>query len=269
MTPIHVFFFRGLSTYGKDDAKWTFFNFGPMYSGFSKAFKERGLVLHPVLGMGAGSLHEVTERARAYLQQHPVWRDPDAKVHFFGHSAGGLVARLLLQQDGWRDDKVLSLMTVATPNRGSELAQICVDMPERYRGSARILKTFGYNISRNRSFFEQLTPATINSMFEAYPKKNTRLRIGSVVCASPRAEWCVPLRLFYKLRAFNDFSRLSDGVVERDTQPFGEIVAELNIDHFRQIGLFGQSHRFQQLCDVLSDFFLRAQSGDNSARRQS
>jgi len=63
-----------------------------------------------------------------------VWRDPDAKVHFFGHSAGGLVARLLLQQDGWRDDKVLSLMTVATPNRGSELAQICVDMPERYRG---------------------------------------------------------------------------------------------------------------------------------------
>lgn len=259
MKPVHVFFFRGLSTYGADDAKWSVFNFGPMYKNLERAFQERGVLLHPVLGMGSGTLKEVTGRAQDFLRGHPVWREPKAKVHFFGHSAGGLVTRLLMQQEGWPDDKVQSVMTVGTPNRGSELARICVDMPKSHPGSARILRTFGYDISKKRGFFEQLTPATINKVLRGPPKKGSKLKMGSIVCSSPRSEWCVPLRVFYQLPVFNDFSLPSDGVIERETQPFGDIVAELNIDHFRQIGLFGESHRFEKLCDELVGFFKQAQ----------
>jgi hypothetical protein len=44
-------------------------------------------------------------------------------------------------------------------------------------------------------------------------------------------------------------------MLERDHQPFGEVLAELRIDHFRQVGLFGEPRRFQQLCAVLADHF--------------
>jgi hypothetical protein len=96
--------------------------------------------------------------------------------------------------------------------------------------------------------------------------KKPGLTLGSIVCSAPRQDWCVPLRLFYQLPVFDDFNLPSDGMIERDTQSFGDVTAELNIDHFRQIGLFGGSHRFQQLCDVLVDFFTRADTGGKPAR---
>ncbi len=261
MSAIHVFFFRGLSTYGSDDAKWSFLDFGPMHKHVQRAFAQREVEFHPVLGMGAGSLPEVAGRARRFLDQHPVWQNPKIPVHFFGHSAGGLVARLLLQDEATPLGKVLSCMTVASPHRGSRLAKICIDMPETHIGSTRILRALGYNITGKNEFFEELTPHGLHTVFANGPESgNLRAgRVASLVCSAPRREWCLPLRLFYKLRAINDFDVPSDGLIERETQPFGEVIAELKIDHFRQLGLFGQPHRFNQLCEVLYDFFKSTQ----------
>jgi hypothetical protein len=247
----HVFFFRGLSTYGHDDAKWSVFNFGPMYKNIARELKARDVQFHAVTGMGAGPVQEVAARAHNYLKNHPVWNDPQVPVHFLAHSAGGLVARYLMNQVP--SGKVASLMTIASPHQGARLAQICLDMPELYRGSARLLRTFGYDIASRRHFFTELTNDAVSRLFAT--EKKSQARTASIVCHAPRREWCAPLKLFYKVKAFNDFDLPSDGVVERDTQAFGEVVAELKIDHFRQCGFFGEPRRFQQLCDVTADFF--------------
>jgi pimeloyl-ACP methyl ester carboxylesterase len=267
--PIHIFFFRGLSTYGHDHAKWSVFDFGPVYKHLARAFDRRGVVFHPVTGMGAGSLEEVTERACAFIEAHPVWRDPAVPVHFFGHSAGGLIARLAvlrlhrrLATEGRRlADKVPGCLTVATPNRGSRLARICMDIPRRHKGSAMVLRSFGYDIDGRRPFFEQLTEENVARAFaaEGLDAAATGVRHGSIVCAAPRTDWCLPLKMFYLVRAFNDFDSPSDGVIERDSQPFGEVAAEIRLDHFRQVGLFGDPAGFNRLCDAVRDHCLTAQ----------
>lgn len=257
--PVHVFFFRGLSTYGHDRAVWSIFDFGPVYKRLASTLTAKGILFHPVLGMGTGSLAEVTNRARLFLAQHPVWRDSRLPVHFLGHSAGGLVARLLTAE---AQRPLLSLLTVATPHRGTELAQVCLDMPARQPSSARTLRRFGYDIERRHEFFAELTPESVTRLLSAEPDLAKIVRAASVVCSSSRAEWCLPLRLIYKIEAFAQLTALSDGAVERDSQPFGEVIAELNIDHFRQVGLFGGigGDRFARLTRELARFFIETQS---------
>lgn len=255
--PIHVFFFRGLSTYGHDNAKWSVFDFGPIYKHFARAFAQRNIEFHPVLRMGAGGLLEVAERARESLERHPIWQQKGVPVHFLGHSAGGLVARLVAENAP--PEKLLSCMTVASPHHGAQLAHVLIDMPEKYRGSARLLRTLGYNVASRKDFFSELTDTNINKVFAGRSEAAGKFRAASIVCHSPRQQWCRPLKLFYKVKAFDDFTLPSDGVVERDTQTYGDVIAELPIDHFRQVGLFGEPHLFSNLCDVLYDFFKKSQ----------
>lgn len=268
--PVHLFFFRGLSTYGVDHAKWSIFDFGPMYKHFARAFGEREIIFHPVTGMGAGSVTEVVDRARDFFRNDLVWNSA-ARVHFAGHSAGGLVARLVvdrLRRDpNTQPGKIVSLLTIATPHLGSQLAQRCVEMPVTYPGSARLLKTFGYDIESKAYFFRELTPDRVSNLFTGndlpsssrFPVYHHSIRLGSIVCASPRQNWCPPLRLIYKLKAFNDLQSESDGVIEKETQFFGQVLAEIPIDHFRQIGLFGKRWLFDEMCDVAAKFLRESQ----------
>lgn len=257
----HVFFIRGLSTYGRDVAKWSIFDFGPVYQHLAHALSERGLQFHPILGLGAGSLSEISERALAFLDQHPVWNDPSTDVHLFGHSAGGLIVRLLLPRLKRRP---LSTLTMATPHRGSALAEVAVNMKEKNPGSELILRTFGYNLQRKRHFFDELTPAGLRRVFgsemiEIGENGNKGLprgvRAASIICAAPREQWCLPLKAFYKVKAFDNFRLPSDGVVERDSQPWGQVLAEVPIDHFRQVGLFKSGRQFEFLTDTIAGYF--------------
>src|SRR4051812_21305183 len=123
---VHVFFIRGLSTNGSDNAYFSSFNFGPMGGKMKPAFEKRGIQFHLVNGMGKGTISELAIKAREILEQNPIWRDPQIPVHIFGHSAGGLIARLLLAQKEIPEGKVLSLATAATPNQGSQFAKHCM-----------------------------------------------------------------------------------------------------------------------------------------------
>lgn len=259
LSAIHVFFFRGLSTSGKEHAQWAFFDFGPMHRHLEREFGKREIVFHPVIGMGSGTFPQMAARARTFLEQHPIWQDPNLPVHFLGHSAGGLIARLILESDTIPREKVLSLMTVASPHRGAHLARICIDLPERHRRSYLAMRAFGYDMAKHRDFFKIFLPDQLQKVITKPAEQLRAGRVSSIVCAAPRSEWCRPMKTFYRLRAFKEWNDYTDGMIEHDTQAFGEVVAELKIDHFRQIGLFGEPHRFQQMCDVLRDFFVATQ----------
>lgn len=249
-----MFFIRGLSTYGRDVAKWSVFDFGPIYQHLAKALVERGITFHPILNLGAGTLPEIAARGVQFLDQNPVWNDPDQRVHLFGHSAGGLALRLMLPKLKRRPD---SALTLATPHRGSALAELVCGMKENYRGSELILRTFGYNIQTRKHFFDELTASGLAKIFANGDLESTAklTRSGSIVCSTPRSDWCLPLKAFYKIKAFDDFRLPSDGVVEKDTQPWGKVVSEIGIDHFRQVGLFRAGKQFEFLTDSIAGYF--------------
>jgi hypothetical protein len=256
---IHVFFFRGMSTHGNDNATWAGLDFGPMYRRWQSEMSRRGAHFHSIQGMGAGRLTEMAARARQFLRSHPVWRNPDQPVHFLGHSAGGLITRLILQHGDVARGKVLSSLSIATPHSGAALADLCINMSRTHPGSYRAMRLGGFNLNKHAEFFAQFTGANLQRLFNDKPIQPAAERVASIVCASPRAEWCRILKLFYKLKAFHEFDVYSDGMIERDTQPFGEVFAELRIDHFRQIGLFDDGRLFRQMCDVMYDFFVTTQ----------
>lgn len=223
----------------------------------NRALVERGLWFHPVTDLGAGSLPELADRVCRFLDQHPVWQDPTQTVHLLGHSAGGLLLRLAVKK---LKRKPVRALTIASPHRGSGLAELIAHMPERYPGSDRVLRSLGYNVKSRKHFFDELAPEGLRQVFGGdFERGNLPsdfgVQVDSIVCSAPRSEWCMPLKMFYNIRAFKDFSSPSDGVVERDTQAFGNVIAELKIDHFRQMGLFNSGKEFDQLADVTAQYF--------------
>lgn len=256
MATPNVFFLRGLSTYGHDNAKWSVFDFGPIHRHFQPALEKRDIRFLPVLGMGAGHIPDIAKRAARHIESHPLWNSAEP-IHIFGHSAGGLVARLVFDElEKKKPGKVLSLLTVASPHAGSRLSEICFDMPNTHKGSTLFLRSFGYDVGSKRSFFNELRTENVDRLFTGHAYQGAT---ASIVCWEPRRQWCAPLKLFQAVKAFRDFDLPSDGVVERDSQPFGEVIAELGIDHFRQVGLFGERKRFESLCTVIADYFKNQQ----------
>lgn len=258
MPNVNVFFFRGLSTYGSDDIKWNPFDQGPMHREFSRAFGARGVNLVPVAGMGSGSWEETSRRALEFLKNNSVWRDETQPVHLFGHSAGGIVMRLLLEQGYLKRRNLLSALTLASPHRGAFLARVFAEMPEKHKGSAFLFRLLGYDVRDKRSIFETVTPEIVGKLWrpdlDPYP-----FRTASVVTSLERHRWCGLLKVAHSIRAMKSFDLPSDGIVERDTQPWGDVIAELDIDHVKQIGIFDDGRSFARQCDVLTDFFKDAQ----------
>lgn len=247
-----VFFFRGLSTYGEDNAKWAFLNFGPMYARLMRAMKERSVEIIPVTGMKSGTLSEVAGRAVEFLRAHEVWQDENIPIHVMAHSAGGLAARLALRELGARKN-LQSLLTIATPHRGSGLAKICVDMPVKAPGSARLLKTFGYNLSSRKKFFDELTCESVSAAFkeDSFPFKT-----ASIVCWNDRTKWSLPMRAIHGIQAVKTFTTPSDGLVDKESQAYGEVLGEIHLDHFQQVGLFGGRKEFARMCDMASRYLV-------------
>ncbi len=259
---MNVFFIRGLSTHAHDHGKLKFLDFGPVYQHIARGLSKRGIDFYPVTGLGSDTIAQIADRAHTFLIHHPIWKEPESRVHIFGHSAGGLVARLVLErlrQEG-RANKLTSVLTLATPHGGSRLAEICADMPDSHPGSTFILRTGGYNILAKKHFFEDLTAKSVNQLFAHEGRNVDHVQTGSIVCWAPRKKWCLPLRIIHQLPAFNAFNLESDGIVERDTQPFGQIIAEVGLDHFRQAGFFGDNKTFTQTLAVAADFFKSTQN---------
>jgi triacylglycerol lipase len=263
MTSPHLLFFRGLNTYGHDHAQLSILKLGPMFKHMQRELVSRGVDFHPVLNMGVGPLDEVSDRAVASVEALPVWT-LDQPVHLVGHSAGGLVARRVLDRLGHMrlstgEPKIASLMTIASPHRGSGLAQIFVDMPDRYPGSTAVFRAIGYDIRPKLAVFRTMTAAHVaESMAGVDADRFPEVRTASIVCAPPKRRWSRVMRTFHLLRAFRAFDQPSDGIIEKPSQVFGREVHEVELDHFQQAGFFGGRAEFARMCDVVAEFAKRA-----------
>lgn len=155
---------------------------------------------------------------------------PDEPVHIIGHSMGGLDARRLLDEPGWRD-RILSLTTVATPHLGTIIADFA---KLRVGRIYRLLSALGID---HRGFLNV-------TRLEARRFNRTHRAPGDLPCFSVAGEpsaldvsW--PLRRLHE--ALLEMDGENDGLVPAaSATAFGEVLDAWPLDHLQQLNWFNQ-----------------------------
>jgi triacylglycerol lipase len=150
------------------------------------------------------------------------------RVNLVAHSMGGLDARWAIARLGLRR-RVGALVTVGTPHLGTPLADLSADLMGRL-GLERALAVGGVSLDA----FRDLTTARMARFNEEVPDDRS-VAYASVVGVVRRARRTNPL-LVPGYLWLQGCAGPNDGVVPAASQRWGEVLAEVEADHWAQIG---------------------------------
>jgi triacylglycerol lipase len=168
----------------------------------------------------------VAHRAEQLAEQ--VKRIAAERVNIIAHSMGGIDARYAIARLGL-DERVASLTTIGTPHRGTPIAdQSAQVLGERVR---RILGAVGANVDG----LYDLTTHRMTAFNEAVMDSPDVVYSSIVGAVSPahveQNAFLVPGHA-YLLRKVGP----NDGMVPAESQKWGSVLAEVDADHWAQIG---------------------------------
>lgn len=152
----------------------------------------------------------------------------EKRVIVLAHSMGGLDARHGIARLGL-DRQVAALVTVGTPHRGTPLADLTAEVADRL-GIRRALSFAGVELEA----LQDLTTARMQRFDEEVPDVRSVL-YASVVGTVRRKRRVNPLLLPGYLWLAEQHGD-NDGVVPASSQRWGEVVTEVDADHWAQIG---------------------------------
>jgi triacylglycerol lipase len=153
---------------------------------------------------------------------------PHARIDLIAHSLGGLDARYALTHLGLAR-RVRSLVTVGTPHRGTPLADLALRGPLDW--ARRVVAAIGIPMEA----LEWLGTEALAS-FNAEVIDVPGVRYACVVGGMHRDDSHVPLALAPAHAYLRRVSGPNDGLVPIASQYWGETLAEIEADHFAQIG---------------------------------
>lgn len=182
------------------------------FRGVSERLQQLGHVVHAArVAKAAGVEVRARELAR-FVEQLAAER-----VNIVAHSMGGLDARYAIARLGL-GDRVASLVTVGTPHLGTPLANL---------GAAAASKL-------GLEAIDDLTPAKL-ARFNAEVPDHAGVAYASVVGVAKQARRVNPLLMpgYLYLRGCEGEN---DGLVPARSQRWGEVLAEVDADHWAQIG---------------------------------
>lgn len=218
--PLPVILVHGLFGFDRIGVPGARFDY---FRGIAKHLEELGCHAHAVkLPMAAS----VPARAKELVAA--IAALPYARIDLIAHSLGGLDARYALTHLGLAS-RVRSLVTVGTPHRGSPIADYVVKGPI---GAAR--KLIGA-IGMPMEALEWLTTESLER-FNADVPDVPGVRYACVVGGLHRIDSVVPLPLVPAHAYLRRVAGVNDGLVPVSSQYWGETLAEIEADHFAQIG---------------------------------
>ena len=152
---------------------------------------------------------------------------PHERIDLIAHSLGGLDARYALAHLGLAK-RVRSLVTIGTPHRGSPLADLALQGPMGW--AHKLLRTLG--------LFEAVEWLSTSALerFNAEVPDVPGVRYACVVGGMHRADSIIPLPLVPAHAYLKKLAGTNDGIVPVSSQYWGEVLAEIEADHFAQIG---------------------------------
>ena len=196
------------------------------FRGVSRALKRDGVEVHVPRLSTAGSVKSRSLELAAFVRSLDV-----PKVHLIAHSMGGLDARRAISKGGLAPS-VASLVTVGAPHRGTPLAGAGAKiLPAR---AARALRLDGV---------ADLVP----SVTARFNRNVRNVRGVDYCCVVGAPRGIVPTHLHPLLVPgflwMRETIGANDGVVPSESQEWGEILAELDADHWAQVGWSTKSKR--------------------------
>lgn len=192
----------------------------------------RGVVDHlATLGCHAHAVRlpraaSVPERARMLADK--ILELPHERVDIIAHSLGGLDARYALAKLGL-DKRVRSLVTIGTPHRGSPLADLATEGPLSLARKA--IGALGVPMEA----IDWLSTAaldTFNRDVLDVPGVRYACVVGGIRAPSTPVSLAIAPAHAYLRRVAGP----NDGLVPMTSQYWGETLAEIEADHFEQIG---------------------------------
>jgi triacylglycerol lipase len=192
----------------------------------------RGIVKHlEALGCHAHAVRlpaaaSVPDRARILVDK--IAALGHERVDIIAHSLGGLDARYALAKLGLAS-KVRALVTVGTPHRGTPLVDLFINGPI---GVAR--KGLGVLGVTTRAL-DWLSPAAL-ARFNEEVRDVPGVRYACVVAGIREAGTPVSLALAPAHAYLRRVAGPNDGLVPISSQYWGETLAEIEADHWEQVG---------------------------------
>lgn len=193
------------------------------FRGVGPALERAG---HKVVHARLAPAGSIEDRARQVAGC--VWSLAEDRAVVLAHSMGGLDARYAIARLGLAP-RVATLVTVGTPHRGTPVADLTTDVAGRL-GIQRALALAGVGL-------EALHDLTTSRM-ERFNEEATdvdSVAYASVVGTIRRKRSVNPLLLPGYLWLAEQRGD-NDGVVPADSQRWGEVVTEIDADHWAQIG---------------------------------
>lgn len=229
-----IFYLGGLNTSGDERLHLGPLALGQMAGPWMKHLQRHGHLVRTVDGRGGGPIEDQIARAKSTVESFEEWRDGRSRVHFLAHSTGGLVARALVHELG-APARIASVTTMATPHRGSPMAELIQKFPERRPMLNRILQKLNYKIDQKSKAFNTLTATSLENFNQKYPD-HPQVKYASAVFGLPRVDMSWPLLLAQYFVDPADTLSMNDGLVEAKSQQWGEVIFLGALDHMNQIG---------------------------------
>lgn len=199
------------------------------FRGIPAQLRALGCDVHVVAMPPIGSIESRAEAlARAV-------RSLDAKrVNIIAHSMGGLDARYAISRLGL-SSKVASLTTLGTPHRGTPLA----DMGTELFGERLGLRRMAQALKLGTEAFYALTTQRMADFNRDVPDARGVLYASYVAAFESRGRGLNPILLpsyLYLARRAGP----NDGMVPADSQRWGEVLGQVQADHWAQVGWGGR-----------------------------
>ena len=186
----------------------------------------------------------VAVRSAAWAERlDRVLRETGAeRLNLVAFSSGGLDARWLARDPAWAG-RIASVVTLATPHRGTALAQYVLGQPDRMRAWAVGVMDFV-----GRAAYETAPPHTEAALAELTPdavaeRFDPDETVADAWCASFTARagkgTDVPISppLVVPNRILHGLAGVNDGIVPEASGRWGECLGTVEADHARQVGL--------------------------------
>jgi triacylglycerol lipase len=170
-------------------------------------------------------MSSVPARARALVDA--IEAQPHERMDLVAHSLGGLDARYALAHLGLAS-RVRSLVTIGTPHHGSPIADLFHE--GQLDWLRRLVGVMGLPISA----LEWLSSSALDKFNRDVPDV-AGVRYASVV-GGLRKGSPIPLPLMASHAWLSRVAGANDGIVPVGSQFWGETLAEIEADHFAQIG---------------------------------
>ena len=195
------------------------------FLGIGQHLADMGVTVHQARLPPLASVPERAARLVAFIDSLGV-----AQVNVIAHSMGGIDARYAIAKLG-AGTRIASLVTIGTPHRGTPLADLGQIGPAL--AARAVIKKLGLHS-------DSLDWLTLDQMsaFNLEHLDDPRVAYASVVCRAGQRLWSRNPLLVASHAYLKQRAGTNDGLVPAWSQRWGNLLCEVQADHWAQIGWF-------------------------------